>query len=206
MTPLSGSDHGLSVPSALRNREPILAVLREVLKDAGTVLEVASGTGEHAVYFSAALPHLTWQPTDQDPQALKSIAAHRRASGLDNVLEPLVLDASAADWPVERADAVVAINMIHISPWRAAVGLMAGAGRVLPPGGVLYLYGAYKENGAHSAPSNEAFDRDLRRRNPEWGVRDIEDVVKLARTHGLELAAKVPMPANNLSLVFRSRG
>lgn len=206
MTPLSGSDHGLSAPSVLRNRDPILAVLREVLKDAGSVLEVASGTGEHAVYFAAAMRHLTWQPTDQDPQALRSIAAHRRTSGLDNVLEPLVLDASAADWPVERVDAVVAINMVHISPWRATVGLMAGAGRVLPPGGVLYLYGAYKENGAHSAPSNEAFDRDLRRRNPEWGVRDLEEVVELARTHGLELAAKVPMPANNLSLIFRSRG
>ena len=204
MSAFSGPGSGLSAPSVLRNREPILAVLRDVLKDVGTVLEIASGTGEHAVYFSAAMPHLTWQPTDQDPQALKSIAAHRRASGLDNVLEPLVLDASSANWPLETADAIVAINMVHISPWRATVGLMAGAGRILPPGGILYLYGAYKENGAHTAPNNEAFDRDLRRRNPEWGVRDLEDVVELARIHGLELTAKVPMPANNLSLIFRS--
>ena len=155
------------------------------------------------LHFAAALPHLIWQPTDCDEQALKSIAAHRAASGLPNLLAPLVLDAAAPEWPVERADAIVAINMVHISPWRATQGLMAGAGRVLPPGGVLYLYGAYKENGAHTAPSNEAFDQDLRRRNPEWGVRDLEEVADLAREHGLDLVERIPMPANNLSLVFR---
>jgi SAM-dependent methyltransferase len=190
-------------PSAARNRGPILAVLKRVLPPAGTVLEIASGTGEHAVYFATALPHLIWQPTDQDERALRSIAAHRVASGLSNLLAPVTLDAAAPEWPLERADAVVAINMVHISPWRATQGLVAGAGRVLPPGGVLYLYGAYKEHGAHTAPSNEAFDQDLRRRNPEWGVRDIEEVADLARIHRLELAERISMPANNLSLVFR---
>jgi SAM-dependent methyltransferase len=167
------------------------------------VLEIASGTGEHAVYFAAALPHLTWQPTDQDERALNSIAAHRAASGLPNLLAPLRLDAAAPNWPVERADAVVAINMVHISPWQVTQGLMAGAGQVLPPGGVLYLYGAYKVNGFHTAASNEAFDQDLRLRNPEWGVRDLEEVADLASTHGLELVERISMPANNLGLMFR---
>ena len=204
MTDVFGFGEAVKAPSVERNREPILAVLRDVLKDATSVLEIASGTGEHAVYFAAAMPHLIWQPSDRDPSSLKSIAAHRSLAGLGNILEPVFLDASAPDWPVKHADAIVAINMVHISPWRATEGLMAGAGRVLTAGGVLYLYGAYKENGAHTAPSNEAFDRALRQRNPEWGVRDLEQVVELARAHGLELARKLPMPANNLSLVFKS--
>jgi SAM-dependent methyltransferase len=199
----SHREAALTSPSVARNRGPILEVLRRVLPGTGTVLEIASGTGEHAVHFAAALRQLTWQPTDQDEHALNSIAAHRIASGLPNLLLPLWLDASAPDWPVDQADAIVAINMVHISPWQATQGLMAGAGRVLPPGGVLYLYGAYKENGAHTAPSNEAFDQNLRRRNPEWGVRDLEEVANLAGEHGLELVERIPMPANNLSLVFR---
>ncbi|WP_404809953.1 DUF938 domain-containing protein [Microvirga lenta] len=203
MTESQNSDRGLTAPSVARNRDPILAVLRRILPRAGTVLEIASGTGEHAVYFAAALPHLKWQPSDCEEQALSSIAAHRAASGLPNLLAPLTLDASSPEWTVERVDALVAINMVHISPWRATQGLMAGAGRVLTPGGVLYLYGAYKENGAHSAPSNEAFDSDLKRRNPEWGVRDLEEVTELARAHGLVLAERISMPANNLSLIFR---
>ena len=196
-------DTALSSPSVARNRDPILNVLRRVLPQTGTVLEIASGTGEHAVYFAAALPYLTWQPTDQDEEALSSIAAHRAASGLSNLLPPLRLDAAAPEWPVAQADAVVAINMVHISPWSATRGLMAGARRVLRQGAVLYLYGAYMENSAHTAPSNEAFDQDLRRRNPEWGVRDLNEVVKLAGAHGLDLIERIPMPANNLSLVFR---
>lgn len=203
MTSASNSPNALTSPSVARNRDPILAVLRRILPPAGTVLEIASGTGEHAVHFAAALSHLTWQPTDRDEQALESIAAHRAASGLSNLLAPLALDAAAPEWPVGRADAIVAINMVHISPWRATQGLMTGAGRALTPGGVLYLYGAYKENGAHTAPSNEAFDQDLRRRNPEWGIRDLKEVAELASAHGLELVERVPMPANNLSLVFR---
>ena len=203
MTTTSSSQDALASPSVARNREPILAVLHRLLLPAGTVLEIASGTGEHAMYFAASLPHLTWQPSDRDEQALRSIAAHRANSGLPNLLAPLSLDAAAPEWPVGRADAVVAINMVHISPWRATQGLMAGAGRVLPRGGVLYLYGAYKENGTHTAPSNEAFDADLRRRNPEWGIRDLEAVAELAAGYGLTLVERIPMPANNLSLVFR---
>jgi SAM-dependent methyltransferase len=202
MTTFASQD-ALTSPSVARNRDPILAVLRRVLPLAGTVLEIASGTGEHAVHFAAALPHLKWQPSDQDEQALRSIAAHRALSGLPNLLAPLSLDAAAPEWPVAQADAVVAINMVHISPWRVTQGLMAGAGWVLPPGGVLYLYGAYKENGIHTAPSNDTFDADLRSRNPEWGIRDLEAVADLAGGHGLTLVERIPMPANNLSLVFR---
>lgn len=197
------SKDALVSPSVARNRDPILAVLRRVLPRAGTVLEIASGTGEHAVYFAASLPHLIWQPSDCDEQALKSIAAHRALSGTPNLLAPLTLDAAAPDWPITSADAIVAINMVHISPWSATQGLMAGAGRVLPARGVLYLYGAYKENGAHTALSNEIFDADLRRHNPDWGVRDLEEVVQLAESHGLTFVDRIPMPANNLSLVFQ---
>jgi SAM-dependent methyltransferase len=201
MTTFSSQD-ALASPSVARNRDPILAVLRRVLPSTGTVLEIASGTGEHATYFAAAFPGLTWQPSDPDEQALRSIAAHR-ATGLPNLLAPLSLDAASPKWPVAHVDAVVAINMVHISPWRATQGLMAGAGRVLPPGGVLYLYGTYKENGAHTAPSNAAFDQDLRGRDPEWGVRDLEEVVELAEANGLRLVERIAMPANNLSVIFR---
>jgi SAM-dependent methyltransferase len=197
------SQDALASPSVARNRDPILAVLRRALPPTGIVLEIASGTGEHAVYFAAALPHLTGQPSDQDEQALRSIAAHRAVARLPNLLAPLSLNAAAPNWPVAQADAVVAINMVHISPWQATQGLVAGAGRVLSPGGVLFLYGAYKENGAHTAVSNEAFDADLRRRHPDWGVRDLEEVTGLAEAHRLELSERIPMPANNLSLVFR---
>jgi SAM-dependent methyltransferase len=189
--------------AAGRNREPILSVLREVLPEQGTVLEIASGTGEHAVHFARALPSLLWQPSDRDESAMASIEAHRAQAGLGNLLAPLRLDAEREDWPLESADAIVAINMIHISPWRATEGLIKGAARVLRPGGVLYLYGPYRVGGAHTAPSNAAFDRDLRERNPEWGVRDIGDVTAFAGRHGLQEAARVQMPANNLSLVFR---
>src|SRR5262245_28673854 len=159
-----------------RNREPILAVLRRVLPTRGLVLEIASGSGEHAVHFAAALPQLQWQPTDRDAVALASIVAHRDAAGLPNLLAPLTLDAQSPDWPVTRADAIVAINMIHVAPWEAAIGLMAGAARVLPSAGVLYLYGAYQEEGRHTAPSNAVFDEWLRSRDPRWGVRDLADV------------------------------
>jgi hypothetical protein len=193
-----------SAPAASRNREPILAVLREWLPQAGMVLEVASGTGEHAVCFAEALPGLVWQPTDRDAAALESIAAWREQSGLVNLLPPIPLDAAGA-WPEVRADAVVAINMIHISPWASTMGLMAGAGRVLLLGGVLFLYGPYREHGAHTAPSNAEFDASLRSRDVAWGVRDMEDVVAAAASAGLGLVARVAMPANNLSLVFRRR-
>jgi SAM-dependent methyltransferase len=192
-------------PAVTRNRDPILAVLRRVLPGQGTVLEVASGTGEHAAYFAAGLPHLVWQPTDQDANALRSILAWQAAAQLPNLLLPLALDAAAPFWPVTAAAAIVAINMIHIAPWMAAEGLMAGAGRILVPGSVLYLYGPFKEESVHTAPSNTAFDASLRSRNPDWGVRDLGEVSNLASRHGLDLVERVAMPANNLSLIFRRR-
>lgn len=195
--------HAQTSPSVARNREPILAVLRRALPERGLVLEIASGTGEHALHFAAALPGLVWQPSDPDPAALASIAAHRAAEGPPNLLAPIALDVTAPSWPAARADAVVAINMIHIAPWAAAEGLMRGAGRVLAPGGVLFLYGPYKEGGVHTAPSNAAFDASLRGRDPQWGVRDLEAVAEAAGAQGLALVERVAMPANNLSLVFR---
>jgi SAM-dependent methyltransferase len=196
----------LVAPAVARNREPILSVLRGVLPARGLVLEVASGTGEHAAFFAAALPDLVWQPSDPDPDHRRSIAAHRALSGLPNLRSPLELDAAAPEWPADRAGAVVAINMVHIAPWAATAGLMAGAGRILGEGGLLFLYGPFKEGGAHTAPSNAAFDESLRARDPEWGVRDREVVEAEADRRGLVLAERVAMPANNLSLIFRRAG
>ena len=196
-------DGALSSPAVARNKDPILTVLRKVLPRHGTVLEIASGTGEHAAYFAAAIPELVWQPTDRDSDSLRSIAAHQRAAVQPNLLPPIELDVAAADWPVVAADAVLAINMVHISPWSSTLGLMSGAERILRPGGVLYLYGPYKEASRPLAPSNAAFDQSLRERDPEWGLRDLDDVCRLAASHGLELARRIEMPANNLSIVFR---
>ncbi|ODV43698.1 SAM-dependent methyltransferase [Cupriavidus sp. UYMMa02A] len=190
-------------PATERNREPILAVLRNALPATGTVLEIASGTGQHAVHFAAALPGLTWQPSDPDGAARASIAAWIHHSGLTNVRAPLALDVCAQPWGIDAADAVVCINMIHISPWAAAQALFAGAGRLLGPGGVLFLYGPYRRGGAHTAPSNAAFDAQLRATDPEWGVRDMEDVIALGEAQGMRCDAPVAMPANNFSLVFR---
>ncbi|MDQ0466122.1 cyclopropane fatty-acyl-phospholipid synthase-like methyltransferase [Caulobacter ginsengisoli] len=191
-------------PSTARNREPILAVLRQHLPARGLVLEIASGAGEHAVFNAAALPDLQWQPTDPDDEALASIAAWRDQAGLPNLLAPLRLDAADPDsWPVQAADAVVNINMIHISPWAATQGLMRGAGRLLPAGGVLVTYGPYLERDVPTAQSNLDFDRSLKSRNPAWGLRHLDAVAALAAEHGLTLAERVAMPANNLSLVFR---
>jgi hypothetical protein len=192
-------------PATARNREPILAVLRRVLPASGTVLEIASGTGEHAAHFAPYFPALTWQPSDADADNLASIAAWAAASGAANIRPPILLDVTAPDWGVEGVAAILAVNMIHIAPWAAAEALMAGAGRRLPPGAPLYLYGPYKRGGQHTAPSNEAFDADLRRRDPAWGVRDLDDVVRLAAKNGLDLAEVVAMPANNLSVIFRRR-
>jgi SAM-dependent methyltransferase len=196
----------LCSPAVARNRDPIRAVLERVLPAAGTVLEIASGSGEHAVYFAAAFPHLRWQPSDRDPAALASIVAHATPARLENLAPPLELDAASPHWPVTGIAAVVAINLVHISPWRATEGLFAGAARVLEPDGIVYLYGPYSENGIHSASSNAVFDESLRARNPEWGVRDVSAVTDLARTHGFVRGERVAMPANNLSLVFRREG
>ena len=190
------SDPRIFRPHVARNRDPMLDVLRRVLPARGTVLEVAAGSGEHAAYFAKALPELTWQPTDPDAEALASIAAHRAATGAPNLLGPLQLDVTSETWPVEHADAVICANMIHIAPWAACAGLIAGAARVLPSGGILYLYGPYKIGGRHTAPSNQAFDEDLRRRNPEWGIRDLGDVTALAQRNGFGPPETVQMPAN----------
>jgi SAM-dependent methyltransferase len=189
-------------PATLRNREPLLAVLRRTLPPAGTVLEVASGTGEHAAFFAAALPALVWQPTDLDPAARASIAAW--CADVPNVRPPLPLDAAVPDtWEITAADAMLCVNMIHIAPWAACEGLLAGAGRVLPAGAPLVLYGPYRVGGVHTAPSNAAFDDGLRAQNPAWGVRDLEDVLAVASTHGLRHDETVAMPANNLTVVLR---
>lgn len=197
------TDGALTAPAVARNRDAILGILRRVLPPSGTVLEVASGSGEHAVYFAAALPGLTWQPSDPERAARISIAAHARASCVANVLPPSALDAAADDWPVDRAEAVLCINMIHIAPWAATEGLMRGAARVLPEGGLLFLYGPFREGGRHAAPSNADFDADLRLRDPAWGVRDLEAVTRAAEACGLRPEARIAMPANNLSLIFR---
>ena len=198
------SDPRIYYPHVVRNRAPILDVLRRVLPKA-LVLEIASGSGEHAAYFAKELSALLWQPTDPDPDALKSIAAHRAATDAANLLPPLRLDVMSEIWPVERARSIVCNNMIHIAPWAACQELMAGAQRTLSPGGVLFLYGPYKIDGRHTAPSNRDFDIDLKMRNPAWGIRDLADVKDLARRHGFDLAETVQMPANNLSVIFRRR-
>jgi hypothetical protein len=194
-----------SAPAALRNREPIAEVLRTALPRSGMVLEIASGTGEHVVFFACLFPRLIWQPSDPDGEAMASIRAWRAETGLPNVLEPVRLDAATEAWPVERADAMLCINMIHISPWAATLGLLAGAGRLLPRGAPLILYGPYRRAGVPTAPSNEAFDVSLRARNPEWGLRDLEVVAAAAEPHGLDLDRVVEMPANNVAAVFRRR-
>lgn len=193
-------------PSTARNREPILEVLRDVLPPDARVLEIASGAGEHAAFFAGALPGLHWQPSDPDPDSRVSIAAWREGAALPNLAPPLALNASdPASWPTAPVDAIVCINMIHISPWSATEGLMSGAGRLLPAGGVLLLYGPYLEADVPTAPSNLAFDASLRSRNPAWGLRDLADVAGLAAEQGLRLTQRVAMPANNLALAFAKR-
>ncbi|MGA2817096.1 MAG: DUF938 domain-containing protein [Xanthobacteraceae bacterium] len=186
-----------------RNRGPILDVLRRVLPARGKVLEIASGSGEHAAFFANGLPSVSWQPTDVGASALASIAAFRADAGAANLLAPRRLDVTSPQWPVARADAIVCNNMIHIAPWAVTEGLMAGAGRTLPAGGVLYLYSPYRIDGRHTAPTNQEFDAWLRGQNAAWGIRDLGEVTELAARHGFALAETVPMPANNLSVIFR---
>jgi len=195
--------HKLTAPAVQRNRDAILSVLRRVLPDSGVVLEVASGSGEHARHFAQHLPGLTFQPSDPDADYRASIDAW--SAGVANIRPALALDA-AGDWPVMQVAAVVCINMIHIAPWAATEGLMRNAASVLAPGGALITYGPYRRDGAHTAPSNAAFDEDLRRRNPAWGVRDVEAVRDCAAQRGLALNEVVEMPANNLVLVFHRLG
>lgn len=190
-------------PATLRNRDAIAAVLADWLPASGTVLEVASGSGEHAVHFAAASPHLDWQPSDPDPAGLTSIAAWRAEAGLANLAPPLSLDAAAPDWPIDRADAILCINMVHISPWDAALGLFAGAARLLAPGAPLILYGPYIEPDVPTADSNLDFDANLRERDPAWGLRETQAVKGAAADAGFAFAERRAMPANNLMLLFR---
>jgi hypothetical protein len=200
----------LSSPSAERNRAPIAAVLRHCLPATGAVLEIASGTGEHVAWFAAQFPGLVFQPSDPGHAQRASIAAWIAAAGVPNIRPPLALDVASPDWERDSEipgplGAILCINMIHISPWAATLGLMRGAGRLLDEGGMLYLYGAYKRGGRHTAPSNAAFDANLRAQEPEWGVRDLEAVVAEADRAGFALEEVVAMPANNLSVIFRRR-
>lgn len=197
------TDPRLSSPAVFRNRGPILDILREVLPAQGIILEVASGSGEHITYLAERLHALEWQPSDPSPAARASIAAWTAAEGLTNVRPPLDLDASALPWPVPAADAILAINMVHISPWAATQGLLREAARLLPSGGLLYLYGPFIQTGIPLAPSNAAFDADLRDRNVAWGLRDLAAVEAAAAGSGLKIEAVLPMPANNLSVTVR---
>ncbi len=198
----AGSDRR-SAPHVARTAGPITEVLRDILPPSGLVLEIASGSGEHALHFARAFPHLLWQPTDADPVALRSVDAWRSAEDAPNLLAPVHLDAASDGWPVDHAEAIVCINMLHISPWAATEGLMRGAERLLASGAPLYIYGAFFQEGARPAGSNVAFDASLRARNANWGVRTVEDVAAVAGRHSLSFESLTPMPAENLSLVFR---
>ncbi|MBF2067038.1 MAG: DUF938 domain-containing protein [Calothrix sp. C42_A2020_038] len=198
-------------PATQRNREAILEVLQQVIPANGTILEIASGTGEHAVFLAPRLPGHSWVPSDPNPLSRDSIAAWLNELACENVHPPVDIDACLPVWVVEEdtfplsapITAIVNINMIHISPWDACLGLMAGANRILPSGGILYMYGPYKQNGNHTAPSNEAFDTSLKMQNPEWGVRDLEEVIQAAAAQNLGFVKTFQMPANNLSVVFQ---
>jgi SAM-dependent methyltransferase len=202
-------------PATQRNREVILEVLSQVLPPTGTVLEISSGTGEHAVFLAPRLQPRQWIPSDPNPIAIASIRSWREHCPTDNLCEPIALDASKPIWSIEQYSkvdlsqdpiaAVVNINMIHIAPWDACLGLMAGAGRILSPGGILYLYGPFKRGGVHTAPSNAEFDLSLQQQNPAWGVRDLDDVVAIAESQNFKHIKTYAMPANNLSVVFQAR-
>jgi len=198
----SQPDARLFAPATQRNRQVILNELSRALPGDGTVLEIASGTGEHAVWFAQHLRPLRWQLSDADPAMRQSIAAHAAGADCPTLLSPIALDVTSEAWPIAGAEAAVCINLLHIAPWSAAEGLFGGCARVLPRGGVLFLYGPYKRGGQHTAPSNAAFDDSLHTRDPAWGVRDLDEVVALAETEGFALREVVEMPANNLSVVF----
>ena len=189
--------------SAERNKDPILAVLARVLPRRGVVLEIASGTGQHILHFAKALPGLAWQPSDPDPELRESIALRVKEQQLANVNRPIDLDVTRLPWPLQTADAVVCINMIHVAPWSATLALLEGAKALLPTQHVLFLYGPYRRFGQHTSRSNEQFDADLRAHDPEWGVRDLEAVSEAAASSGFALAEVVEMPANNFSVIFK---
>ena len=194
-----------SNPSAERNKGPILEVLSRVLPRRGLVLEIASGTGQHVVHFAKALPGLTWQPSDPDPELRESIALRVKEQQLANVNRPVDLDVTRLPWPLQTADAVVCINMIHVAPWAATLALLEGAKALLPAKHVLFLYGPYRRFAQHTSKSNEQFDSDLRAHDPQWGLRDLEAVAEAAASSGFVLDEVVAMPANNFSLIFKRR-
>jgi hypothetical protein len=198
-----GEDARRFAPAVARNKAAITEVLARYLPPSGLVLEIASGSGEHAVHFADTFPALVFQPTDPSEEARASIAAWHQETALPNMRAPLALDVTDTPWPINHADAVTCINMIHIAPWEATLGLMAGAARIIPPGGFLFLYGPYKRAGAHTAPSNAEFDASLRAQDARWGVRDLEAVTDTARAAGFAAPLVETMPANNLSLIFR---
>lgn len=198
-------DARLFAPATQRNRDAILAVLKTELPPTGLVLEIASGSGEHCLHFAAALPALTFQPSDPSGDALASIAAWTRDSGATNVLAPLALDVTAQPWPIAAADAILCINMIHIAPWAATLALLEQAGRILPAGAPLYLYGPFRRPGRELEPGNTAFDASLRERDPAWGLRDLGAVATCAAGAGFHEPKVIEMPADNLSLVFRRK-
>lgn len=193
-------------PSVARNKDAIAAVLARHLPVSGLVLEIASGSGEHAMHFASAFPGLTFQPSDPSEEARDSIQAWRAVTPLPNVLPPLDLDVTAQQWPIAHADVLTCINMIHIAPWAATLGLMQGAARLLPKGGILFLYGPYRRHGQHTAPSNAEFDASLRERDPSWGVRDLEAVAAAATAAGFAAPLIEAMPANNFALIFQRLG
>lgn len=193
-------------PATARNRDAILAVLRPRLRPGDLLLEIASGSGEHAAWMAPRLEGVDWQPSDVEREALAGIDAHTGDSGGGRIRPALHLDACAPSWPIEQADAILCCNMIHIAPWQAAEGLLAGAGRILNPRGLLFLYGPFMRDGRHTAPSNETFDASLKARDPDWGVREMETVAAAAGRHGLALEETEAMPANNFTLIFRRDG
>ena len=188
-------------PAPERNKEPILGVLRRVLPERGTLLELASGSGQHIAYFARRLPELRFVPSDVDPSNLESIRAYRTEAG-ENLLEPREIDVRSSEWAVGKVEAIYCANLIHIAPWSCCVGLLGGVGRNLTSPGVFVLYGPFRIGGAHTSESNAEFDRGLRMQDPEWGVRDLEAVEELARSVGITLQERVAMPANNYCLVF----
>lgn len=197
-------------PATSRNRDPILGVLRDVLPSNGLILEIASGSGEHTAFFASHFPDLTWQPSEADRALLPSISAWSEdavaETGCANILPPIHLRSNDHPWPVDQADGILAINMVHISPWESCEGLMSGGGRVLGPDGMLLLYGPFIRNDVETAPSNLEFDRYLRQQNPLWGIRHLDDVSDLAAKNDLNLIQAVPMPANNVCVIFRKAG
>jgi hypothetical protein len=190
-------------PSPERNKGPILEVLKEILPASGRVLEVGAGSGQHTAHFAAHFSGLEWQATEPDAGLRTSIAAWIDFAGVANAPAPLDLDCRETNWPVDRAAAVISSNMLHISPWASCLGLISGAARILGAGGILYIYGPFSESGAHTSPGNTQFDASLKARDPEYGIRDVDDVTQAARDHGFELERRVPMPSNNLSLIYR---